>query len=126
MGLLVPFIVLIERRLLRPVWLVLLSTVVLVTGLGAHAGKPGQPRKIARVMDVAINSPLQPGDRWVRVQGGRRMVDAIVVSSEVSTPPTMSTQISGVATCAAAWNRANLPMKPENGGMPPRLIAGMK
>ena len=60
MGLISSFIVLIERRLLRPVWLALLATVVLVTGMGAHAGKPGKVRKMARDMEVAVNSPMQP------------------------------------------------------------------
>ena len=32
----------------------------------------------------------------------------------------------GVPTSAAASNSAYLPMKPENGGSPPRLTAGMK
>ena len=47
MGFLMPFIVLIERRLLRPVMLALLSTLVLVAGLGAQAGASGKPRKMA-------------------------------------------------------------------------------
>jgi subtilisin family serine protease len=81
MGLIAPFIVLIERKLLRPVWLVLLAAVVLVTGIGAHAGKPGKARKTSRDMEVAVNSPLVPGERWVRNKGGRRMVDAIIVSN---------------------------------------------
>ena len=81
MAWITPFIVLIERRLLRPVWLMLLATVVLVTGIGAHASKPGKARKLARDLEVAINSPVQPGERWVRQRGGRRMVDAIIVSS---------------------------------------------
>ncbi|CNL02209.1 Uncharacterised protein [Mycobacterium tuberculosis] len=41
-------------------------------------------------------------------------------------PPKMSTIISGVPTEAAASNSANFPMNPENGGRPPRLMAGMK
>ena len=82
MGFLTPFIVLIERRLLRPVWLMLMATVVLVTGLGAHAGKPSLPRKIARDLEIAVNSPLQPGERWVQVKNGRRFVEAIVVSKD--------------------------------------------
>ena len=57
MAWITPFIVLIERRLLRPVWLMLLATVVLVTGIGAHASKPGKARKLARDLEVAINSP---------------------------------------------------------------------
>ena len=81
MGLLTPFIVLIERRLLRPVWLALLATMVLVTGLGAHAGKPGLARKMARDLEVAVNAPIEPNERWSRRTNGRRMVDAIVVSN---------------------------------------------
>ncbi len=81
MGYLMPFIVLIERRLLRPMWLLLLASVVLVTGMGAHAGKPGKARKIARDLEVAISSPFTPNERWVRLRGGRRMIDAIIISN---------------------------------------------
>ena len=41
-------------------------------------------------------------------------------------PPTIITIMIGVPTSAAASNSANLPMNPEKGGSPPRLIAGMK
>ena len=41
-------------------------------------------------------------------------------------PAAMSTYMIGVPTFAAASNSANFPMKPENGGSPPRLSAGMK
>ena len=45
-GSFVPFIVLIERRIWRPVSMLLLAAVVLVTGLeGGHAGSHGHPRK---------------------------------------------------------------------------------
>ena len=45
---------------------------------------------------------------------------------EVTIPPTITTIASGVPDCAPASNSANLPMNPENGGSPPRLMAGMK
>ena len=53
-------------------------------------------------------------------------MSAYSVSRLVTMPPTMSTIMIGVPTSAAASNSAYLPMKPENGGRPPRLTAGMK
>ena len=53
-------------------------------------------------------------------------MSAYSVSRRVTMPPTISTIMIGVPTSAAASKSANLPMNPENGGRPPRLIAGMK
>ena len=80
MGFLMPFIVLIERRLLRPVMLALLSSLLLIVGLGAQAGASGKPRKVALDLEEAVASPLEPGHRWVKHQGGQRLVEALIVS----------------------------------------------
>ena len=80
MGFLMPFIVLIERRLLRPVMLALLSSLVLIVGLGAQAGASGKPRKLARDLEEAVASPVEPGHRWVQHKGGQRLVEALIVS----------------------------------------------
>ena len=79
MGFLTPFIVLIERRMLRPLLLALLSSLALVLGLGVHAGGQVKHRKIARDLVVAAASPTQPGHRWVRQANGQRMVEAVIV-----------------------------------------------
>ncbi|OYU99199.1 MAG: hypothetical protein CFE45_13785, partial [Burkholderiales bacterium PBB5] len=80
MSLLTPFIVLIERRLLRPLVLALASALVLVVGLGAHAGGQGKHRKTAGDLSVAINSPIAPDHRWVKHRNALRMVDALIVT----------------------------------------------
>ena len=87
MGFLMPFIVLIERRLLRPLTLVLLSSLALVAGLGVHAGSKPKIQKTAKDLQAAIAAPLLAGDKWVKDSNGQRFVDAVVVSN--SSDPTM-------------------------------------
>ena len=82
MGFLTSFIVLIERRLLRPMALLLLSSLVLITGLGVQAGSAGKPKKLAKDLEVAVASPTAPGQTWVRTAGGIRIIDAVIVSND--------------------------------------------
>ena len=64
----------------------------------------------------------------------QKRVRAYRVMSEVTAPAAITAQMSQVvpaasaapASSAPARKSPNLPMKPENGGMPPRLSAGMK
>ena len=51
---------------------------------------------------------------------------AYSVSRLVATPAATSVQASGLPSSCAAWSSPTLPMKPENGGMPARFIAGTK
>ena len=61
MGWILPFIVLIEPPPAAAGGLIAAGH----RGAGhrhrRHAGKPGKPRKLARDMEVAVNSPVQPG-----------------------------------------------------------------
>ena len=77
MGLLTPFIVLIERRLLRPIVLLLATSLALVSTLGVQAGNQDKPRKVAKDLEEAVATPAEPGHRWVKTKGGQRMVDAV-------------------------------------------------
>ena len=61
MGFLTSFIVLIERRLWRPMLLLLMSSLALVSTLGVQAGSQGQPRKVAKDLEIAIAAPTAPG-----------------------------------------------------------------
>ena len=86
MNPLMPFIVLIERRL-RPMLMLLIATLLAAFGLVAHAaGGHGQKhRKIARDLQASVDAVKDPAERWVRRRKGQREVDALVVSN--STDP---------------------------------------
>ena len=85
MGILTPFIVLIERRLLRPMALMLLAMFTLVSGLAVQAGSQPKHRKTARDLAVAVASPLLPGQRWFSQKSGRRMVEVLIISDASDT-----------------------------------------
>ena len=125
MGFLTPFIVLIERRLLRPLLLVLVSAIALVSGLGVHAGGQVKHRKTARDLEVAAASPVMPGHRWVKLQNGRRMVEAVIVGqgtdTDLSALRKHITSIGGTVNARFGSINALLATVPASDAAPPSI-----
>ena len=94
MNILMPYIILIERRRLRRAFtLVLTCLALLFSSLGlqtAHAKPFGQDKraKVARDLDDEIGQSRSPRARWARDLNGVRHIQAIVVSD--STDPAMT------------------------------------
>ena len=124
MNLLIPFIILIERRRLpRAIVAAVTSVAMLFSGFGstvAHAAPAGgqSQDKIARDLDDEVAQTGAPKARWARDVNGVRHVQAIVVSnstdSEMTDLRTLVKALGGSVHAVHPWMRALTVQIPAN------------